>query len=285
MPPLGTRATALICQLAAALALAPARAMLNVQPCGSAAPGELWTLTAAGQLVSTSTGFCATAAAPPPVPEGTDLAMQVCGAPGAPAQTFSFLSNNTIVLAAQTAMCVNVKAYGKTPGSFVWLATCDTNGCEGNCDWDAVPAQIDNSTLTNPSSGLCLQDGSPLPPQPHTCEAGSPSARLPFCDAALDVDARVYDLLARMSPALKLQQWNIGTGGFLYDPALNLKAFHWDFTCSKCARARARARKPAALAAASSCVAVAQRAAPAPRDPPPQSTASTTPTASRRRRR
>jgi hypothetical protein len=280
--------------LALSLAPAPARAALSVQICGASAPGERWTLTAAGQLVSATSGLCATAAVQPPVPEGTALATQACGAPGAPEQTFASLPNNTIVLAVQPEMCVNVKAYGKAPGSTVWLADCDTNGCEGNCDWvvgsgddsaAAAAAAIENATLTNPASGLCLQDGSPLPPLPHTCEAGSPSARLPFCDAALDVDARVDDLLARMSSALKLQQWNIGTGGFLYDPALNLKAFHWDFTCSECARARARARAPAALTAASFCVAVAQRAAPAPRDPPPQSTASTTPTASRRRRR
>ena len=86
-------------------------------------------------------------------------------------------------------------------------------------------------TMTNPISGLCLQDGSALPPLPRTCEAGSPSYALPFCDPALDVGARVDDLLARLSPALKLQQFNIGTGGFGYDAALNLKAFHWDFTC------------------------------------------------------
>ena len=36
--------------------------------------------------------------------------------------------------------------------------------------------------------------------------AGSPSFALPFCDPALDVGARVDDLLARLSPALKLQQ-------------------------------------------------------------------------------
>ena len=245
------RASSLLA-LALALSLAPAaRAALSVQICGASAPGERWTLTAAGQLVSATSGLCATAAVQPPVPEGTALATQACGAPGAPEQTFASLpNNNTIVLAVQPEMCVNVKAYGKAPGSTVWLADCDTNGCEGNCDWvvgsgddsaAAAAAAIENATLTNPASGLCLQDGSPLPPLPHTCEAGSPSARLPFCDAALDVDARVDDLLARMSPALKLQQWSIGTGGFVYDPALNLKAFHWDFTCSECARARARA--------------------------------------------
>ena len=60
-------------------------------------------------------------------------------------------------------------------------------------------------------------------PLPHTCEQGSPSFSLPFCDYTLPIDARVADLLSRLTLDQKVQQWNIGAGGFLFDPVLNIK--------------------------------------------------------------
>ena len=234
--------------VALALAAAPVAATggLVAQSCGLV--GERWLLPPAGggEFVAAASGLCVTAAAPLPVPEGTNLYAAACGSVPASQQAFLFFAeNSTIVLANQPLMCVNIEAYGKTPGSVVWLAECTPDSCaQGNCPWTPAPAAgaAENAsgaasgaasavTLTNPISALCMQDGSALPPLPHTCEAGSPSFALPFCDPALDVGARVDDLLARLSPALKLQQWDIGTGGFGYDAQLNLKAIHWDFTC------------------------------------------------------
>ena len=57
-------------------------------------------------------------------------------------QAFRFIpENNTIVLAGQPLMCVNIEAYGKTPGSVVWLAECTPDSCaQGNCPWLPAPA-------------------------------------------------------------------------------------------------------------------------------------------------
>ena len=224
---------------AALLPPRPAAAGLVGEPCAPPAnrATELWSQDAAtGQLRSATTGLCATAQAPLPVPDGTLVAMAACVAGGDPTQAFAYVAaNSTLVLAGQPSACLNLAAYGTAPGTTAWLYGCSASGCRGNCDWSAAPAALPfaNATLTNGNSGLCLQDGSPLPALPHTCEAGSPAAALPFCDVSLDVGARVNDLLARLSPAQKLQQWDIGTGGFAFQADLNLKAFHWDFTCSK----------------------------------------------------
>jgi hypothetical protein len=52
-------------------------------------------------------------------------------------------------------------------------------------------------------SGLCLDDGSG-PPAPHTCDPGSPSFNLPFCDYTLPLDARIADLLSRLNQTRKV---------------------------------------------------------------------------------
>ena len=213
-------------------ALAPRLAASLVgQPCytDAADAHESWVLLPSGllQLAGSATApQCAALAAWPPSDNGLDVQMLPCDA-SSPAQLFTYLPDNaSLVLSESPSHCLNLKAYGKAPGTDAWVTYCDSRACEqGNCGWVRVNA----SQFVN--SGLCLQDGTALPPLPHTCAPGSPSARLPFCDASLDVGARVDDLLARFTPAEKVALFGMGTGGFSYIPRLNVKGWHHDFTC------------------------------------------------------
>jgi beta-glucosidase-like glycosyl hydrolase len=186
---------------------------------------ESWSLQPTGllQLLYASPPLCAALAAWPPAEDGVDVLLQPCNV-SSPAQLFALLPNASLVLSRAPRFCLNLKAYGTAPGTDAWVTPCDAAACRGNCAWAAVGA-----TLVN--SGLCLQDGSALPPLPHTCAPASPAAGLPFCDATLPVGARVDDLLARLTPAEKVALFNMGTGGFSYIPRLNVKAWHHDFTC------------------------------------------------------
>jgi len=202
----------------------------------NAVPGghDKWTLTALGQLVSAASGLCATAQAALPVPDGTAVAMAACIAGGDPTQAFAYAANNaSLVLAGQRGSCLNLEGYGTTPGTEVWLFSCSAGDCRGNCDWSPAPSPTVAGALTNAASGLCLQDGTPPPPLPQTCAAGSPSYGLPFCDPALPVEARVADLLSRLDTKTKIQQFSVPVSRFAYNSTLNLKGFLWDLTCMR----------------------------------------------------
>lgn len=54
-------------------------------------------------------------------------------------------------------------------------------------------------SFVHTSSGLCL-DAGPLP-NGHTCLTAAMRATMPFCNASLSTEARVADLLGRMTPA------------------------------------------------------------------------------------
>ena len=216
--------------LALCVALAPPLAQtLVVQTCYADAPAahEAWALLPSGllQLAGGAPALqCAAVAAWPPPASGAEVGLLPCNA-SSPAQLFALLPNASLVLAALPSHCLNLRAYGTAPGTDAWVTPCDAAACQGNCAWAAAA----NATLVN--SGLCLQDGSALPPLPHTCAPGSPAAGLPFCSPALDVRSRVDDLLARLLPSEKVALFNMGTGGFPYIPRLNVKAWHHDFTC------------------------------------------------------
>jgi beta-glucosidase len=200
-----------------------------------AAAGEAWALTASSQLAATGSGLCATAALP--VADGSLVTMAPCAAGPAPAQQWAYNasganSTGSLVLAAFPTHCLNLAGYGTSPGTAAWLYTCTSSGCEhGNCEWvGPAPGSGGGGSLVNPASGLCLQDGSALPPLPHTCQLGSPAAGLPFCDPQLPLQQRLDDLLARLSVAQKVQQWAVPLSWFGYQPGLNLKGMHWDHT-------------------------------------------------------
>jgi beta-glucosidase len=64
---------------------------------------------------------------------------------------------------------------------------------------------------------------------PRTCEAGSVAHALPFCDATKPTDARVADLLSRLTRQEKVSLIERADTGFL--PRLNLKQFGFFNTC------------------------------------------------------
>ena len=196
---------------------------------GGATPPSYQAFTfAAGQL---STGGACLAAAATPITDGTALTLQPCD-PTSPAQRFAYAGAGaaiSITSAAQPTFCVNLQDYGTEPGTVAWLFTCNPGDCKGNCAW----AQGPGGALVNPGSGLCLDSGAepPPPPPPHTCDAGSPSASLPFCDYTLPVQARVADLWGRLTEAQRLQLFSIPIEPNAYDPVLNLPSVFWDITC------------------------------------------------------
>ena len=206
------------------LLLLPVAATLVGESCREPSPtSELWTLVDGTLRAASSGGLCAEVQGALPLPgAGTEVTMVACNSTS-PTQLFAYLSNGTLVLQGQPSHCLNLEAYGTSPGSTAWVTYCDALACKGNCAWSSSSGGQSITSATLKNSGLCLQDGSALPPLPHTCEVGSPSYALPFCDYTLPVDDRVSDLLSRLTLDQKIQQWNIGTGGFEYDPVLNLK--------------------------------------------------------------
>lgn len=197
------------------------------------APYQSWAPAADGTL--RSSGGCLTAASWPPV-FGDTLAISPCASPAVPQQQFKLSSGGganaiSLVFASNASYCVNLKGYGVTPGTEVWTTDCSASLCKENCNWQSGAAA---GSLVNPASALCLDAGTepPPPPAPHTCDAGSPSAGLPFCDATLPVTTRVEDLWSRLTAEQRIALFSIPIQPNVYDPVLNLKSVYWDITCS-----------------------------------------------------
>ena len=200
---------------------------VTIERCDAGAAYQQWTFVNGR---AESSGLCLTATATPIVDQ-TALTMAPCTSSKLVdnSQLFTFAPGGPITLTstAQPTFCVNVEGYGTTPGSVAWLFTCNTD-CKGNCEW-----VNSNSTLVNPLSGLCLDNGSepPPPPSPHTCDPASPSAGLPFCDYTQPIEARVADLWSRLSDDQRIDLFSIPIQPNAYDPVLNLPSVYWDITC------------------------------------------------------
>lgn len=161
--------------------------------------------------------------------------MSPCVTPPSPQQLFNLTGASganaiSLVMTAAPSFCVNLAGYGTTPGTQAWLFSCSPADCKENCAWEASPGA---GHFSNPSSGLCLDSGAepPPPPSPHTCEPGSPSAGLPFCDYTLPIATRVADLYSRLSFDQRIELFSIPIHANTYDPVLNLKSIFWDITC------------------------------------------------------
>jgi len=149
---------------------------------------------------------------------------------GSDLQSFDFITGNLIVSRIAPTKCVNLAGYGTSPGTIVWCYGCVGAGytCEGNCDWNSVSG----NSYQNPESKLCLDDGF-APPIPHTCEPGSPSFDLPFCNAKLSRDDRIKDLVGRLPLQYKLSLFALPLPvslPALVNETLALAAFNWDIT-------------------------------------------------------
>jgi hypothetical protein len=162
--------------------------------------------------------------------DGTTLFMSSCDENSNNLQAFDFISNNFIVSRVSPTKCINLAGYGNTSGTIVWVYGCIGSGysCEGNCDWE----YINNDSLQNSESKLCLDDGY-APPMLHTCDPGSPSFTLPFCDQTLTRKERIQDLISRLSLSYKLSLFALPLPvslPALVNETLSLAAFNWDIT-------------------------------------------------------
>jgi len=224
---------ALFSSLGAASGLIAPERSLYTFPCSTPpSPDQTWTIRSDGRLSSSSSGgsLCATPASSLPVPDGTLVTMMPCD-PSNPAQVFSLVSNNnSIVLAGQPSACLNIEGYSKSPASQVWLFTCNAVDCEGNCDW--VFESGEPGPLFQPESNMCLSDGTTTPPlKPRTCEKGSPSYSLPFCDYTLPFSDRIEDLYSRFTLDQKLAIFSQPIAPTEYNATLNILSFYHDITC------------------------------------------------------
>ena len=236
------RATIAALLLAAPAVARAARKFVSPAPVrgGVAVTGDVCTANATAQRFAqvgqtlVVGGSCLASAVWPPI-DGTALTLAPCD--GGPAQNWVLSPGGganaiSLTLAAAASMCVNLAGYGTTPGTQAWLYTCTPSDCEGNCVWERDAAFADS--LRNPGAALCLNAGAappPGPPPPHTCDPGSPSAGLPFCDASTPVAARVEDLYARLSDAQRTAFFSIPAQPNAFDPALNIPSVFWDITC------------------------------------------------------
>ena len=104
-------------------------------------------------------------------------------------------------------LCVTVPAPGALPGVQLTLEPCE--GGAAPPDAQAFSYDAVGRALTHAASGLCVDAGT----RAKACEAGSRGAGLPFCDAAAPVDARVADLVGRLSFAEKVAMLATPSGG------------------------------------------------------------------------
>ena len=203
---------------------APLQSLLG-ESCNSNSP--LWTLSSTGQLKSTN-GLCATTSFPI-VDDKIYVQLETCSNISRdPRQTFLyFRSNGTIVAAAAPTQCMRLAA--RLPLAVVIMSPC-TRCASNSCTWEVTNPNFTRAAVQH--STFCLGAGAPAP-LPQTCETGSASYALPFCDPSLTLELRIRDLVARLDVAQKVQQWSVPVSRFVYDPILNLKGYLWDLTCMR----------------------------------------------------
>lgn len=107
---------------------------------------------------------------------------------------------------------------GNGQGSKITLEERDTH-CGTQCQWNIT-------SDANLASRLCLDAPTSAP---RTCDPGSQSRSLPFCNTSLPWDQRVEDLSRRLSLEEKIAQM---IGPFVPPiPQFNIGGFWWDQTC------------------------------------------------------
>lgn len=101
-------------------------------------------------------------------------------------------------------MCLAVLGGAPAPGAQVWLENCTDGLASQRWSFDAVAGALRPAA----TPGLCLDMGTAWRP----C-ASAPFSALPFCDATLPLEARLDDMLSRMTLAEKIQQLQSNSAG------------------------------------------------------------------------
>jgi len=159
--------------------------------------------------LSTSTGIGSLAAAP-----GSGLYASPCGGALALALNASAPRTALALTGAGAGLCVTA-ARGALP-----FAQLSLEACAAGADAQAFAVDAAAGAVVHVASGLCADAGT----RAKACEAGSLGAGLPFCDAALPVDARVADLVGRLSLDEKAAMLATASGGA---PRVGVAAAQW----------------------------------------------------------
>ena len=110
-----------------------------------------------------------------------------------------------LALTDGSGLCVSVAPPGAVPGVGFVLAACATPVP----DSQAFSFTSSTGALVHAPSGLCVDSGTRF----RGCAAGSPAAALPFCDEGVPVDARVADLISRLTFDEKVGMLSSASGG------------------------------------------------------------------------
>lgn len=178
----------------------------QLQLFGDAAPlwGTTWCL-AVGQGIDAAAALA-----------GAPLYTSPCGAPGRPGGGLVLSppapggARSPLALADGSGLCVSVAAPGALPGAMLELAACEGGASPPDSQAFALAAGAGGGALVHAATGLCVDAGTRAPPP---CEAGARGAGLPFCNASLPVDARVADLIGRLSLEEKARMLATMSGG------------------------------------------------------------------------
>lgn len=117
------------------------------------------------------------------------------------------VGRTSIALTDGSNLCVTVPPVGALPGAQLMLAPCA--GGASPPDAQAFSFSGGVGAISHVGSGLCVDAGTRI----KACEAGSLGAGLPFCDASQPVDARVADLISRLSFDEKVAMLATPSGG------------------------------------------------------------------------
>jgi hypothetical protein len=122
-----------------------------------------------------------------------------------------------LALTDGSGLCVAAAApQGALPGIVLTLATCVTPVP----DSQAFSFSTATGSLVHSQTSLCVDSGTRF----RGCVVGSPGTELPYCDAAVPVDARVADLISRLSFEEKVGMLSSASGG---SPAFGVSPFQW----------------------------------------------------------
>lgn len=180
---------------------------LNLQPCasrkqvplGSAASTQLFALDATNTRVLTSEGLCVTAERALDAFGAARVITASCATAAIPSQVFNVsvdaFGDGRLVAAALPGAPAADAGAGTWWGARVPLSSVP-NAATSAFSWAPVGGNASLGVLTHAATGLCLDSGGV--PAGHGC-LDTAVRGLPFCNDALPFDARVADLVARLT--------------------------------------------------------------------------------------
>lgn len=183
---------------------------LRLNPCSQAPaflPYQVWSYNASTRSLDLADGFIFNRPRAPVDALGPAVAgASLWTSPGT-GMTWTLATDGSVtpLAAAGSAngLCAALVADAQ-PGVGVWLQSCVPNAPE-----QSFKVVAPGGAIVHAASGLCLDAGSAVPP----CQPGGAGAGLPFCNVSMPMDARVADLVARLTPLEKASMLDSTGGG------------------------------------------------------------------------